>query len=62
MTVDNGKLIIKYAVTGIKIEIYSISGQKINEQLIENYQTEIPLPKGVYILRIGNYSDKVVIK
>jgi len=62
VTVDNGKLIVQYAVKGIKIEIYSISGQNIKEQLIENYQTEIPLPKGIYILRIGNYSDKVVIK
>jgi len=51
-------LIIQQAIEGIKIEFYSIKGQKI----YENYQTEIPLPKGVYINCIGNYSDKVVIK
>jgi hypothetical protein len=59
---DNSKLLIRTAVIGNKITIYSISGEKIKEQFTENYQTEISLPKGVYVIRIGHYSDKVVIK
>ena len=59
---ENSKLIIKNAEIGNEINIYSISGQKIKKQLIENYQTEISLPNGIYVIRIGNYSDKVVIK
>ena len=56
-----GILTIENAMIGNKIEIYLPSGVKTKEQLIENCQTNIPLSKGVYILRIGNYSEKVAI-
>ena len=60
--IDYGKLEIENAPIGSKLEVFTISGQKIKENIIENYHTYISLSKGDYVLRIGNYSDKVVIK
>jgi hypothetical protein len=59
---DNGNLIVENAKTGEKVEIFSITGLKIKEQLIEGYQTKIKLQRGIYLIRIDNYSDKVSIK
>ncbi|MHB9143306.1 MAG: leucine-rich repeat domain-containing protein [Paludibacter sp.] len=55
-------LIILNAELGSKVKIFTVSGIKVREQTIENNQTTIPLPTGVYLLRIGNYSDKIIIK
>ena len=55
-------LSITNAELGSKIKIYTVSGITIKEQPVENSQTNITLPTGVYILRIGVYSDKVIIK
>ncbi|MHB9141169.1 MAG: leucine-rich repeat protein [Paludibacter sp.] len=55
-------LIISNAKLGSKVKIYTVSGLTIKEQSIENNQTTITLPTGVYVLRIGDYSAKIVIK
>jgi len=55
--------------TGIAIEtteqmpvsIYTISGQIIY-QTIANGKTDIPLNKGIYIVRVNNESQKVIVK
>lgn len=59
---ENGKLMIVNASLGSKVQIYTVSGMKIREQFIEGNQTNISLPRGIYILRIGDYSDKIVVK
>lgn len=59
---DNGKVIIENAKASDKVEIYGISGIKIKELSIESNQTIIQLPKGIYVIRIDNYSDKIIIK
>jgi hypothetical protein len=59
---DNGNLIVENAKAGEKVEIYSITGLKIKEQLIKCFQTKIKLQRGIYLIRIENYSDKVSIK
>jgi hypothetical protein len=55
-------LVISNAESGSKISVYTVAGVKIKEQSVENDQTEIALAAGVYVLRIGDYSDKVIIK
>lgn len=60
--IDNGNLIVENAKAGEKVEIFNITGVKIKEQLTEGYQTRIKLQRGIYLIRVGNYSDKVSIK
>jgi len=59
--IGNGKLIIENANVDDKVEIFDISGKKIKEQYIESNQDKILLPKGIFIIRIENYSKKVII-
>ncbi|MFZ4725058.1 MAG: leucine-rich repeat domain-containing protein [Paludibacter sp.] len=59
---DNGNLIVENAKAGDKVEIFSITGVKIKEQLTKGYQTKIKLQRGIYLIRVDNYSDKVSIK
>ena len=59
---DNEKLIIENAKLRDKVEIFSITGIKIKEQLIDSYQTKIKLHSGIYLIRIDNYSCKVIVK
>lgn len=59
---EKGKLTISNAELGNNVQIYSLSGLKVTEQIIESELTNIKLPKGIYVFCVGNYSDKVVIK
>jgi hypothetical protein len=43
------------------ISVYNISGQKVYQSII-NGNTEINLNKGVYIVRVNNESQKVIVK
>ena len=55
-------LIISNAKPGSKLKIYTVYGLTITEKSIENNQTYITLPTGVYVLRIEDYSAKILIK
>jgi hypothetical protein len=59
---SNGKLSIINAEPENIVQIYSASGLKIKEQRVESNQTSFSLPTGIYVIRIGNYSGKVVVK
>ena len=59
---EHNKLIIKNAEIGSRVEIFAMSGQKITEQSVKGHSTEISLDKGVYILRVGNYSRRLIIE
>ena len=61
MTKDK-TLKISNAKSGSKVKIYTVSGLTVKEKSIENNQTLITLPTGVYVLRIGDYSGKIIIK
>jgi hypothetical protein len=58
----NGNVTIENATIGDKVQIYSVSGAKIRDQAVVNNQTSISLHPGVYVIRIGNHSDKFIIK
>jgi len=62
MRIENEKLFIENAKVGDNVEIYSFSGIKIKEQSIRSNQTKIELHKGIYLIRIENYSNKVIIR
>jgi len=58
----NGTLTLSNAEIGNKVEIYTVSGVKIKECSIKSSQTIIALNAGTYILRVGDYSGKVIIR
>lgn len=57
-----GELIIENVILGDKLKIYNIDGLKIKEQTLNEYSNILSLPTGSYIVKIGNYSSKVIIK
>jgi len=59
---ENKNLIIENAPIGSKIKIFSVSGIKLKDKLIVSDQLIIKLEKGIYLIYIGNYSDKVIIR
>jgi len=62
ITTHNERLIIENANINSKIEIYDMIGERVNTQFIKSKQFEILLPKGTYVVRIENYSKKLIIK
>ena len=67
--INQDKISIQSASNGITIEtteqmpvsVYTISGQIIY-QTIANGKADIPLNKGIYIVRVNNESQKVIVK
>jgi len=62
VTTEQGKLMILNSESGDNLKIYTLSGIKIKEQVLENKLTTIALPKGVYVLEVNNCSEKAIIK
>lgn len=58
---ENEKLVLSNVKFGNKVQIFTVSGVKVKEQEIESTQTKILLNSGIYIVRIGKYSGKVII-
>ncbi|MDR1652074.1 MAG: T9SS type A sorting domain-containing protein [Prevotellaceae bacterium] len=48
---------------GVKVEIYSIVGSKVKTATLSNGTVDITdLNKGIYIVRVGKVSQKIVIQ
>jgi len=62
IAVDKGLLFIENVDPGSLVQVYTISGVKFIEKQVDSNNTIILLTAGTYILRIGDYSDKVVVK
>ena len=61
---DTNKLYVRNGEAGMKIVIYSVVGTKVYEVELKNSNSEIPiqLPKGYYILKIGEIARKIAVK
>ena len=61
---DTNRLYIRNGEPGSKIVIYSIVGTKVSELELKNANSEIflQLPKGYYIVKIGDAARKIAIK
>jgi len=67
--INNDNINIRSISNGIVIEtkeqilvsVYNLSGQMEYKSLI-NVNTEIPLNKGVYIVKVNNESQKVIVR
>ncbi len=68
-TIKRDNITIQPVSNGIFIEIkgqtsvsvYNLSGQMVYQSVI-NGNVEVPLNKGIYILRVNNESEKVIVK
>jgi len=58
----DGKLTIENVEPGSTLQVFTASGVKVKEQKLGSTNSTLSLPSGVYVLRIGNYSKKIVIK
>jgi len=67
--INNDNIIIQSLSNGISIEtkeptlvsVFNLSGQKVSESLI-NGNSQINLEKGIYIVRVNNESQKIIVK
>lgn len=61
---DTNRLYVRNGETGMKIVIYSVVGTKVSEVELKSPNSEIPiqLPKGYYILKIGEIARKIAVK
>ena len=67
--VNNDNIIIQSLSNGISVEtkepmlvsVFNLSGQKVSESLI-NGNSQINLEKGIYIVRVNNESQKIIVK
>jgi len=64
MNVVNGKLELKNAPVGKRVEVITIIGNKIRDILITSSEGayELNLPRGIYIFRMDGSTRKFVIK
>jgi hypothetical protein len=64
LTVDANRVFVRNATLGDTLTVFSVVGLKMNEIAIKSATVEYMLnvPKGYYILKIGETVRKVVIK
>ncbi len=43
-------------------QIFNIDGQTVGTVAIDNNKTAINLPAGIYVVRIGNTTEKVIVR
>lgn len=64
LTINANRVYIQNAQSGQKLEVFTVVGLKVDEILVKSSPVEITLnvPKGYYILKLGDTVRKVVIK
>jgi len=64
LTINANRVTIQNATVGQKLEIFSVVGLKMEEIILKSSSTEyvLNLPKGYYILKIGDTVRKVAVK
>ena len=61
---NNGTLYISTnnTVSASEAQIFNIDGQTVGTVAIDNNKTAINLPAGIYVVRIGNTTEKVIVR
>ncbi|GHV44052.1 hypothetical protein FACS1894180_4850 [Bacteroidia bacterium] len=61
--ISEGILYVQNVDEGTKVEIYSIVGSKVKTATLNNGMVNVSdLNKGIYIVRVGKVSQKIVIQ
>ena len=55
-------LYIKNANTGDIVSVYSVTGLKVASAVVTSDPTTVDLPTGIYIVKVGNYATKVIVR
>lgn len=59
---QDGILTISGMEAGMLIQVYRLDGKLIHSGIAENDMVQISLPRGIYLLRLGNNSGKVIMQ
>lgn len=62
ITTANGKVALQNLPQGMDLQIYTLTGQLVHQASAVSANMQIALPQGIYIVRIGQYADKVIVK
>jgi hypothetical protein len=57
----NGNVVVLQTEQPLKASVYSITGALVKQQTVSG-TAQVTLPKGIYIVQLGNKAYKVVIK
>ncbi|TLX71945.1 T9SS type A sorting domain-containing protein [Labilibacter sediminis] len=57
-----GQLVINNVNSGEQVMVYSLAGQLVNSSIAQENQFSIPMSKGIYIVKVGVKTGKVVIQ
>lgn len=58
---NDGKLILSSLLNNLSYSIYNMIGQLLVTDKISTKNIEIPLKKGIYVVRINNFSKKIIM-
>ncbi|MFV0467584.1 MAG: DUF6383 domain-containing protein [Dysgonomonas sp.] len=61
-TAKNNIIITSSADKLMKYDVYNLLGKKVISGKMTDSRTEISVPAGLYIVRVNNYSTKVIVK
>tara|TARA_Y100000589_G_scaffold319084_1_gene347242 strand:+ start:871 stop:2451 length:1581 start_codon:yes stop_codon:yes gene_type:complete len=62
MVNGEGLLSFNQGITLSKIELFNLEGKKLFSEYTEETQIQLPiLPKGIYIIRINEFSEKIIL-
>jgi hypothetical protein len=59
---SNGSIILKGEIYGKDVQVYSILGTKVYTARVNSSELNIPVRKGLYIVKAGRYINKLVVK
>ena len=61
LIINNGQLIISNVEAGVTVDIFNLQGSSIKSYISTNISMTIDLPsKGIYIVQVGNKSEKIL--
>ncbi len=58
----NDLIVIESSATNARVEIFSTTGRLVKTIYTQGDRTEVSLPGGIYIVRMGNHTQKVILQ
>ena len=57
----NGQIVIESSVSNTKVEIFAVTGVPIKTIYTNGGKSNVSLPQGVYIVRVGGFFQKIIL-
>lgn len=58
----DGKIVVRNAVEGMPLAIFAVDGRMLHSTVVSGNCVEIPVGQGMYLVRVGNVSYKVIVR